>query len=59
MSDITQDTLSLRAARAYSRIQAPQGCSLREGAGRPGKMNFEYNEAYGRFTDIALGGGVD
>ena len=24
-----------------------------------GKMNFEYNEAYGRFTDIAIGGGVD
>jgi hypothetical protein len=24
-----------------------------------GKMNFEYNEAYGRFADIALGGGVD
>ena len=24
-----------------------------------GKMNFEYNEAYGRFTDVALGGGVD
>lgn len=24
-----------------------------------GKMKFEYNEAYGRFTDIALGGGVD
>ncbi len=24
-----------------------------------GRMNFEYNEAYGRFTDIALGGGVD
>jgi hypothetical protein len=24
-----------------------------------GKMNFEYNSAYGRFTDIALGGGVD
>ena len=24
-----------------------------------GKMNFEYNEAHGRFTDIAYGGGVD
>ena len=24
-----------------------------------GHMNFEYNEAYGRFSDIALGGGVD
>ena len=24
-----------------------------------GKMNFEYKEAYGRFTDLALGGGVD
>lgn len=24
-----------------------------------GHMNFEYNEAYGRFADIALGGGVD
>jgi hypothetical protein len=24
-----------------------------------GRMNFEYNEAYGRFTDVALGGGVD
>lgn len=24
-----------------------------------GRMNFEYNEAYGRFNDIALGGGVD
>jgi hypothetical protein len=24
-----------------------------------GRMNFEYNEAYGRFADIALGGGVD
>jgi len=24
-----------------------------------GRMNFEYDEAYGRFTDIALGGGVD
>ena len=24
-----------------------------------GKMNFEYNEAYGRFTAVALGGGVD
>ena len=24
-----------------------------------GKMNFQYNFAYGRFTDIALGGGVD
>lgn len=24
-----------------------------------GKMNFEYGEVYGRFTDIAYGGGVD
>lgn len=24
-----------------------------------GRMNFEYNEAYGRFSDFALGGGVD
>jgi hypothetical protein len=24
-----------------------------------GKMTFEYNYAYGRFVDIALGGGVD
>jgi hypothetical protein len=24
-----------------------------------GKMTFEYNEAYGHFTDIAYGGGVD
>lgn len=24
-----------------------------------GRMNFQYNYAYGRFTDIALGGGVD
>ena len=24
-----------------------------------GKMNFEFNEAHGRFTDIAYGGGVD
>ena len=24
-----------------------------------GRMNFEYNQAYGRFADIALGGGVD
>lgn len=24
-----------------------------------GRMNFEYNQAYGRFTDVALGGGVD
>lgn len=24
-----------------------------------GKMNFEYKEAYGRFTDLAVGGGVD
>jgi Outer membrane protein beta-barrel domain len=24
-----------------------------------GKMNFQYNFAYGRFADIALGGGVD
>jgi len=24
-----------------------------------GRMNFEYNQAYGRFTDIALGGGAD
>jgi hypothetical protein len=24
-----------------------------------GRMNFEYNAAYGRFTDIAYGGGVD
>jgi len=24
-----------------------------------GRMNFEYNEAYGRFADIAVGGGVD
>jgi hypothetical protein len=24
-----------------------------------GKMTFEYNYAYGRFTDIAYGGGVD
>lgn len=24
-----------------------------------GRMNFEYNEAYGRFADIAIGGGVD
>jgi hypothetical protein len=24
-----------------------------------GKMNFEYNYAYGHFADIALGGGVD
>lgn len=24
-----------------------------------GRMNFEYNSAYGRFTDIAYGGGVD
>ncbi len=24
-----------------------------------GKMNFENNDAYGRFTDLALGGGVD
>jgi hypothetical protein len=24
-----------------------------------GRMNFEYNQAYGRFTDIALGGGID
>jgi hypothetical protein len=24
-----------------------------------GKMNFEYNYAYGHFTDIAYGGGVD
>jgi Outer membrane protein beta-barrel domain len=24
-----------------------------------GKMTFEYNSAYGRFTDVALGGGVD
>lgn len=24
-----------------------------------GKMNFDYNEAYGHFTDIAYGGGVD
>ena len=24
-----------------------------------GHMNFEYKEAYGRFADVALGGGVD
>ena len=24
-----------------------------------GRMNFEYNEAYGRFFNVALGGGVD
>ena len=24
-----------------------------------GKMNFEYSDAYGRFTDLAYGGGVD
>jgi outer membrane protein with beta-barrel domain len=24
-----------------------------------GKMNFQYNFAYGHFTDVALGGGVD
>jgi hypothetical protein len=24
-----------------------------------GRMNFEYNSAYGRFTDLAYGGGVD
>jgi hypothetical protein len=24
-----------------------------------GKMNFEYGSAYGHFTDVALGGGVD
>ena len=24
-----------------------------------GRMNFEYNLAYGRFTDIAYGGGSD
>lgn len=24
-----------------------------------GRMNFEYNEAYGRFADVAVGGGVD
>ena len=24
-----------------------------------GKMNFEYNDAHGRFTDIAYGGGLD
>ena len=24
-----------------------------------GHMNFEYNEAYGRFADISLGGGID
>jgi hypothetical protein len=24
-----------------------------------GRMNFQYNEAYGRFADIAVGGGVD
>jgi hypothetical protein len=24
-----------------------------------GRMNFEYNQAYGRFTDVALGGGID
>lgn len=40
----------------YRRIEAtPYGKAL-FGLGR---MNFEYNQAYGRFTDIALGGGVD
>ena len=24
-----------------------------------GRMNFQYNFAYGRFADLALGGGVD
>jgi opacity protein-like surface antigen len=24
-----------------------------------GRMNFEFNDAYGRFTDVAYGGGVD
>jgi hypothetical protein len=24
-----------------------------------GKMTFEYNQAYGRFTDVAVGGGAD
>ena len=24
-----------------------------------GKMNFQYSYAYGRFADIAFGGGVD
>ncbi len=24
-----------------------------------GRMNFEYNDAWGRFTDVAYGGGVD
>ncbi len=24
-----------------------------------GRMDFEYNQAYGRFTDVAVGGGAD
>jgi len=57
--DITQDTYLVGPRvpiHEFKRLGAvPYGKAL-VGLGR---MNFEYNEAYGRFTDIALGGGVD
>jgi len=57
--DITQDTYLFGPRvpiHEFKRLGAvPYGKAL---VGL-GKMNFEYKEAYGRFTDVAVGGGVD
>jgi hypothetical protein len=57
--DITQDNYLIGPRvpiHEFTRLGATPYAKVLFGLGR---MNFEYNEAYGRFSDIALGGGVD
>jgi hypothetical protein len=56
---ITQDTYLFGPRvpiHEYKRLGATPYAKALVGLG---KMDFEYKEAYGRFTDLAIGGGVD
>jgi hypothetical protein len=57
--DITQDNYLIGPRvpiHEFKRLGATPYAKALFGLGR---MNFEYNEAYGRFADLAMGGGVD
>jgi len=57
--DIRQDNYLIGPRLPIDRLRFKQATPYAKVLFGYGKMNFEYNAAHGRFTDIAYGGGVD
>jgi Outer membrane protein beta-barrel domain len=57
--DITQDNYLIGPRVPIHQFEFMHATPYGKALFGMGKMTFEYNYAYGRFADIALGGGVD